>query len=199
LPKETGASLLDKALASSETKASKTSTAVATGERPHTKHAHVAKHSVITAKSEKAPVVMSRHANAKGDLFYKYERLPDPIYAKYYTKGNKHLPRARYEQDYDALAFTTIRRDDMNGLRAILNTGRSANMVDANGDSLLITAVRYNAINAARLLLLRHADPNVQDHNGMTALAIARQAQNYPMQRALEEVGAAPVQVSSVQ
>jgi hypothetical protein len=129
--------------------------------------------------------------------YFRSERLPDTIYKKSYNAANRHLPMAHYEREYDALVFLTAERDDLNGLRAMLGTGRSVNLVNGAGDTVLLAAVRHNAINTVRLLLALHADPNVRDRNGMTPLAIATEKGNYPMMRALQEMGAHPVQMSS--
>jgi len=137
------------------------------------------------------------HFASQGSLYFRSERLPSTIYRKSYNGANHHLPMARYEQEYDALVFVTAERDDLNGLRAMLGTGRKVDMVNRAGDTPLLAAVKHNAINTARLLLALHANPNVQDGAGMTPLAIAATNGNYPMMRALEEMGARPVQVSS--
>ncbi len=121
------------------------------------------------------------------DMAKRYKnRLPDTIYATKYPKGNKHLPYARYERDLDAQIFVSIRKDNINGLRALLDySKRSVNKPDRYGDTPLIAAVKANAVNSARLLIGRKADLNAVDAQGLTALDNAKRLGLYRIARAL--------------
>lgn len=127
------------------------------------------------------------HAKAKKEdktpAFYVAirDRQPEEIYKKKYDKFNRHLPVAYYEKDYDTLVFVATQNDDINGLRSLLNTGRSVNMRDKDGDTPLLVAVKYDAINTAHLLLQHHADMDAKDHNGMTAMQAAERDGNFRM------------------
>lgn len=128
--------------------------------------------------------------HARSATYFRHERLSSAIYKPKYNIHNKHLPVEHTLQQYDALVFLTTSRDDINGLRALLDAGRKVNVVNHAGDTPLLVAVKHNAINATRLLIARHADLNVTDKDGLTPLAIATQHNNYPIIRALEEMGA---------
>jgi hypothetical protein len=132
--------------------------------------------------------------SSNGNNYFRSERLPDTIYKKKYDRLNKHLPTALYENQVDGLVFLTAKHDDLNGLRAVLDTGRSMELVDAEGDTPLLVAVKHNAINTSRLLLARHANFNITDRNGMTPIQIAEQQGNYQLVRAIEAAGASASQ-----
>ncbi len=123
---------------------------------------------------------------------YRSQILPDTIYMRKYPRGNRHLPQAQYEQTWDKLMYVTAARGDLNGLRALLNTGRTPDMRDDLGQTPLIVAVRYNRINSARVLLARGADPNAMDNAGNTALHYAIANNHFPMVEALMTMGAKP-------
>ena len=126
---------------------------------------------------------------AKKPVFanYRNDILPDTIYKKSYDNYNKHLPIAYYSNDYDKLLFISAQRDDIEGLRALLNSGRSLNIKNPQGDTPLLVAVKSNAINTTRLLLAHHANPNQSGANGITPIQVARNNGNYQIARALEE------------
>lgn len=131
----------------------------------------------VVHKKKKKPVDMAKR--------YK-NRLPDTIYASTYPKGNKHLPKARYEQELDAQVFTAIKKDNINGLRALLDySKRNINQVNVYGDTPLIYAVKNNAVNSVRVLIGRKADLNAVDAQGLTALDNAKRLGNYRVVRAL--------------
>jgi outer membrane biosynthesis protein TonB len=112
------------------------------------------------------------------------DRNPEEIYKKHYDPYNRHLPTAYYEQEYDKLVFITAKNNDPNGLRSMLDNGRSPNMKDANGDTPLLIAVKNNSVKTAKLLLNRNADARIKDKNGFTAPAIAKSIGNNAMVRA---------------
>jgi hypothetical protein len=136
---------------------------------------------------------LMRHKNINRN-YYRSERLPETIYAKAYDKLNKHLPTAYYESEYDGLVFVTAQRDDINGLRAMLDSGRNMELIDRDGDTPLLVAVKHNAINVTRLLLGRHANYNVTDRSGASPIQIAEQNGNFEMVRAIEAAGATATQ-----
>lgn len=120
---------------------------------------------------------------------YKNQHLPPPIYRKVYNGENKHLPIAAYTQDYDAAIFYAAARNDVNGLRAMLNPGgRGINQHNPNvrnievrnqmGESLLQVAIRYHANDAVRFLLARGAEVGgamqvaQQSNNGIAVYAL---------------------------
>lgn len=138
-------------------------------------------------------------AYESASMHFRYEHVADALYQKNYDGKNRHLPKAYYEQEYDALVFLTTSRDDFNALRTLLNTGRKVDMVNDQGDTPLLCAVRHNAINAARLLLARHANPNAVDRSGMSAMAIAQQNGHYPMMRALQAMSGSGPRASLAQ
>ena len=111
------------------------------------------------------------------------DRLPEQVYKKYYDPYNRHLPTAYYEQEYDKLLFLTAAHNDVDGLRAMLDSGRSPNLKDANGDTVLLVAVKSNSVNAVKLLLNRNADARIKDRNGFTAQAIVNSIGNDAMVR----------------
>ncbi len=124
--------------------------------------------------------------------YYRSERLPDVIYRKSYDRENRHLPVAYYEKDYDALVFVTAANDDINGLRALLNIGRSVDMVNAFGETPLMIAVKHNAINTAHLLMMRHADVSA-------ALQLAMRSGNSRMIKLLQGMHGEFVQANAAQ
>lgn len=132
------------------------------------------------AKPEEKKVAVKKKRRAKQQIGVVKERyrnihLPETISMKKYDRKNRHLPTARYEQDLDALLFIAIRRDDINGVRAMLDySKRGINIPAPNGDTPLIAAVRNKSSNTVRLLLGRHADTSAVDARGMTASAVAR-------------------------
>jgi hypothetical protein len=128
-----------------------------------------------------------------GKMFtYRSQILPDTIYMRSYPRGNRHMPKAQYEQSWDRMVYVTAARGDLNGLRALINTGRTPDLRDPMGQTPLIVAVRYNKINSARFLLARRADPNAMDNAGNTPLHYAISNNNFPMVEALMTMGAKP-------
>lgn len=145
------------------------------------------------AKGKKGAKKKAKHKKtkvAKNKKVYHYvaikDRLPKQIYKKYYEADNRHLPVAYYESDYDQFMFINAMDNDTNAIRSLMHTGRSANMVDHDGDTPLIVAVRSDSVDAARLLLAHNADMTVKDKHGMTVLQIAKQVNDPDMLDALE-------------
>ncbi|MEI7668930.1 MAG: ankyrin repeat domain-containing protein [Pseudomonadota bacterium] len=111
------------------------------------------------------------------------DRLPAEIYKKGYDPENRHLPIVYYEKEYDNLVFLTAMHDDVDGLRAMLDSGRSVNLINSAGDTPLIAGVKNNSVRAVKLLLMRDADARITDRNGFTALQIANSIGNNKMKR----------------
>ncbi len=149
---------------------------------------HKKKH-VLAMHTKKHPKISVAANTPIAPLTYRTEHVPEPLYAKSYDVHNRHLPVAYNQQDYDKLVFLTAKRDDLDGLRAMLDSGIDVNTVNSEGDTPLLVAVKNNSINAARLLLLRKANLNAVGSNGLTAMQVATSAGNYTMIRALQEVG----------
>lgn len=125
---------------------------------------------------------------------YRSQQLPDEVYRKGYAVGNRHLPKATYAQDYDALLFETAANNRVNGITALLDDGRNINMTNWQGETPLIHAARYGALTSLRLLLARGALPNIGDTRGLTALHYAAYRKNATMVDALLSAGADPYQ-----
>lgn len=121
-------------------------------------------------------------------------RLPSTIYKKEYSRDNGHLPAARYEHEYDAQMFLATGNDRPETVRSLLNTGRSIEMRNADGDTPLLYAVRTNAQNTLRMLLGKGANPNATNNRGVSALHYAILAHSPRMAEALLEMGADPNQ-----
>jgi len=70
-------------------------------------------------------------------------------------------------------AQNLIKRGDEPALRAALDAGLNANLVNQNGWSLLMLAAVEGDVPLGRLLLERGADPALQNSKGDTALNLA--------------------------
>lgn len=119
-------------------------------------------------------------------------RLSPSIYKKEYTLENKHLPLAQYERDYDEQLFLAVAADNTNVVRTLLQTGRSPEMRNPEGDTLLTYAVRNGSKNTIRMLLGRHVDVNANGAKGLTALQYAMISDRMDIANALLEMGADP-------
>jgi len=89
---------------------------------------------------------------------YRKQRLPETIYKKEYESRNRHLPRARYPDDYDRAAFSAAAANNLDALRALVNAGRDINMRNAHGETLVMVATRHNAHDTLRYLLAKGAE-----------------------------------------
>ncbi len=70
-------------------------------------------------------------------------------------------------------AQNLIKRGDEAGLRAALEQGLDANLVNQNGWSLLMLAAVEGDVPVGQLLLEHGADPVLQNNKGETALTLA--------------------------
>ena len=83
-------------------------------------------------------------------------RLPSKIYKKEYDTDNRHLPVARYEQEYDQQLFLAAAHDRVDVIRGFLDQqGRLPSMRNEVGDTVLLYAVRNGSQNTVRMLLGR--------------------------------------------
>jgi hypothetical protein len=86
---------------------------------------------------------------------YKRTVLPETIYSKRYDRRNAHLPRHVAREDYIALLFTSVARNDLEATRALLNAGTDPRAVNAQGETPLMMAQRLGAREVAALLAVR--------------------------------------------
>lgn len=115
---------------------------------------------------------------------YRRQILPEPIYSKQYSNENRHLPVARWESDYDAMTFHAAATNNVNGLRALIQSGRNPFMVNGRGESLVTVAARHGAHGTLRYLLAKGVNPQPalqQAHatNDARAIAALRSAGAY--------------------
>ncbi len=126
---------------------------------------HIAKNRQQTWLNELAPT--TKPYNIKFN--YKRQIMPGTIYAKDYDAENRHLPSAVYREDYDRMFLEAVAANDINGARALLNSGRDVNLMNANGDTALVIAINRNAVDTARLLIMRGANPHLTGPSGRNA------------------------------
>ena len=88
---------------------------------------------------------------------YRRVLLPAEIYRDSYNAANRHLPIRQTMESYDQLFLQAVARNDINGTRAFLNSGRDINTTNAQGESALTIAIRAGAVDTARLLEARGA------------------------------------------
>lgn len=88
---------------------------------------------------------------------YKRQILPPRINRMEYSKLNRHLPRRMTRDDYAALLFTNVAKNDLEGTRALLNAGTSLYAINGYGETPLQFARRVGASNVAALLVARGA------------------------------------------
>ncbi|MBM3618781.1 MAG: hypothetical protein FJX23_09625, partial [Alphaproteobacteria bacterium] len=119
-------------------------------------------------------------------------RLSPSVYKKEYSRDNRHLPVAQYERDYDEQLFLAVAADNTNVVRTLLQTGRSTEMRNPEGDTLLTYAVRNGSKNVVRMLLGRNVDVNANGAKGLTALQYAMLSDRMDIANALLEMGADP-------
>ncbi|PZP84490.1 MAG: hypothetical protein DI582_08625 [Azospirillum brasilense] len=112
------------------------------------------KPAVRTWKTTLAPAIRP----VKTNFNFRRQILPNEIYRSSYTPDNRHLPTARTREYYVQLLIGSVARNDLNGTRALLNTGISVNTTDGSGASLLSIARQYGARDTERLLIARGAN-----------------------------------------
>jgi hypothetical protein len=98
-----------------------------------------------------APTALNKTTNFN----YKRHVLPESIYAKQYSKANRHLPSRMTRQDYSRLLLQSVARNDLEATRALLNAGANLNVRNAYGETPLALAKRAGARDVAALLVAR--------------------------------------------
>ncbi len=127
------------------------------------------------------------------DAKFKTQYLPDVIYRKDYERTNAHLPLSLDGADLERGIFETAEQGDINGLRAVLDTGLiSPDVRNTYGNTPLMSAALHGKVDTARLLLAREANPNLQNNLGLTALHIAAQKGRTDVVKALLAMKADP-------
>jgi hypothetical protein len=109
----------------------------------------------------------------KIDFDYRRQILPSTIYRKAYDPDNQHLPPAVYAEDYDHLFLAGVAANNIDATRALLDTGRNVNLMNAEGDTALTVALTHGAADTARLLVARGADPMLVGASGRSAYDVA--------------------------
>jgi hypothetical protein len=137
-----------------------------------------AKHAKKVATKKRVPFTFKSHIGS-----------PD-VYRKEYDRDNRHLPRARYGQDYAEYTFYTAAANNHTALNTFLSKGVNINSTNAKGESLLMIAVKYGASRTARVLIARGADINHTNKRGDTALVYAKRIKHNGLIEVLEEKGA---------
>ena len=132
---------------------------------------------VIEIEPEKAPVRRRKLPLVRFN--YKNQRMPYPIYSRPHRAENSHLPPAMYQLDYDVATFAAAARNDINGLRAMLNAGRNIHMRNAYGESLVQVAARHGANDTLRFLIARGANTGGAVPNNTQAVYALRAAHGH--------------------
>ncbi len=104
---------------------------------------------------------------------YKTQIPSRKITKKEYDKQNRHLPKLVTEADLDYYLFLAAARNNLDGVRAMLDAGKNPNIMTKNGDTPLMAALSAGNNEVAELLILRGADVTMENKNGNTALHIA--------------------------
>lgn len=122
------------------------------------------------------------------DRNYKTQTLPGIIYRRQYDAQNKGLPIARYPEEYKAMAFMALDRNNLGELKSFIDkikeidAGRitqndpllgGIDIRDDIGNTLLIRSVMAGNIKALRMLVGEGADINARNTSGVTALQAA--------------------------
>lgn len=93
--------------------------------------------------------------NPQVSFNYRRNLLPATIYRTQYSEPNRHLPVAVSRQDYAAMLFTSVTRNDVELTRALLNSGVNVNVMSASGETPLAAARRAGAGATEQLLIAR--------------------------------------------
>lgn len=104
---------------------------------------------------------------------YRTERLPETVYRKNYSRDNRHLPTAYYEDEYMRGLFAAVDRGDIKAMQAFMNEGVSIEVVDARGETPFMHAVRVGNLFSVQFLLSQGANSDAVDTEGRSALHIA--------------------------
>ena len=107
----------------------------------------------VTWKTTLAPAIVPPRTNFN----YRRQILPDVIYQPEYGRENQHLPTRVTREDYARLLTERVAANDLDGTRALLNTGLPVTTTDPSGRNLLAIARHAGARDTERLLLARGA------------------------------------------
>jgi hypothetical protein len=88
---------------------------------------------------------------------YKREVLSEVIYSTRYSRENSHLPMRMTREDYEAMLFTSVAKNDIEATRALLNAGTGLQVTNDAGETPLAAAKRAGAVDVAALLEARGA------------------------------------------
>ena len=108
---------------------------------------------IATWQTKLAPSIIPPKTNFN----YKREVLPESIYATQYDRDNSHLPKRVTREDYQAMLFSVVAKNDINGTRALLNAGTGLDVTNSYGETPLQVAKRSGARDVAELLVARGA------------------------------------------
>ena len=104
---------------------------------------------------------------------YKTQFLPDSISKKSYTKDNRHLPVAFYNEEYKKILFDSASVGRLDVLRAMIENFGDTEIPNEEGDTPLIYAVMAGNLESALTLISMGANVNAQNFNGVSALYAA--------------------------
>jgi len=127
-----------------------------------------------------------KRSTAPRQYSYRNQRLPQEIYKYEYSPQNRHLPKRKTEADYDQMLFKTAAHNNINGLRALLNSGRHIETRNEVGETPLMVAVRYGASDTTRLLVARGANPYARNQWGQSAMDYAASAGRQDLMQAMQ-------------
>ncbi len=121
---------------------------------------------------------------------FKSVSLPQEIYHKNYTRDNKHLPFAYYQDDRQYLFTEALKRDDVHTVRTLYLNGAQLGWSSEDGFPLLTLAVQHQADDVTRWLLTQRVNPDETDGHGLTPLHYAAFSGNHRIVQLLLQHGA---------
>ena len=100
--------------------------------------------------------------------------LPPQISKKQYSESNKHLPKVFYQKEYTDLLFSSVKSDDIQGIKSLVQKGANINAQEVStGYTPVMYAIKLNKIKALRALIMHGADLQKTNFDGQTALHVA--------------------------
>ena len=112
-----------------------------------------AKPKIATWETKLAPSIIPPRTRFN----YRRVLLPESIYATHYSRENSHLPLRETREDYEALLFRMVAKNDINATCALLNAGMGLSITNRNGETPLTVARRSGAGEVSQLLVARGA------------------------------------------
>lgn len=112
----------------------------------------------------------------------KASELPEELVPSHSRNVNTQVASI---DDGDKYILSAALAGNMDGLRALLNIGKSPNLQDSRGNTPLMLAALADRRSALHLLLERNANPNMQNDHGLTAMHIAVHKGNISIVRRL--------------